>query len=488
MFSSAPPDRGLATQQMSGKKRDKFRITIGVACNADGSEKLPLLFIGRFAKPRCFGRRTPQAHGFDYHFNKTAWMTMIIFDQYDSLICLQAITDLTSIRWLRNLDIKFRNENRRICLLVDNFSAHYIDYQPRNIELVFFEPNLTSHVQPCDAGIIRTLKALYRKAFCLRAVELDEAGEREIYKINLLESMLMVKEAWNQVEASTIRNCWRHTKIQPPTSAASATAAVSTPSQPSPLPTSSSALTDRKAWEVVREFAMSDEMRLPQAEAKLQVVLGDRYVEMEWQPVLKIVMDAENDTTKALDGLDKLTMKHFGCQITQLSVAVDINRSTTQTNNMSPETPATLPQLKSAEDELMKTVKDLQKRKRIIGAPLSLEEMLNPVEELEVGEMEFGFKDDDEIVAKVMHDQAVKAGEIVEIEEDDEDNDEPEDKMTLREVGHLCEQLEQFCIKYGSPDASLDLSRQLRGFRIHLRKTEASNAVQSTLGSWIVST
>ena len=35
-----------------------------------------------------------------------------------------------------------------------------------------------------------------------------------------------------------------------------------------------------------------------------------------------------------------------------------------------------------------------------------------------------------------------------------------------------------FCINYGSPDASLDLSRQLRGFRIHLRKTEASNAVQ----------
>ncbi len=36
-LSSATPDRGLTLKQMSGKKQDKFRITLGVACNADGS-------------------------------------------------------------------------------------------------------------------------------------------------------------------------------------------------------------------------------------------------------------------------------------------------------------------------------------------------------------------------------------------------------------------------------------------------------------------
>ncbi|KIK22672.1 hypothetical protein PISMIDRAFT_79125, partial [Pisolithus microcarpus 441] len=80
-FPLAPPDRGLATQQMSGKKKDKFRITIGLACNADGSEKLPLLFIGKSAKPRCFRGRTPKALGFDYYNNKKAWMTMVIFEE-----------------------------------------------------------------------------------------------------------------------------------------------------------------------------------------------------------------------------------------------------------------------------------------------------------------------------------------------------------------------------------------------------------------------
>ncbi|KIK78999.1 hypothetical protein PAXRUDRAFT_70136, partial [Paxillus rubicundulus Ve08.2h10] len=37
-FPYAPPDHGLASKQMSGKKKDKFCISIGFACNADGSE------------------------------------------------------------------------------------------------------------------------------------------------------------------------------------------------------------------------------------------------------------------------------------------------------------------------------------------------------------------------------------------------------------------------------------------------------------------
>jgi hypothetical protein len=31
---------------MSGKKKEKFRVTLGFATNTDGSEKLPLFFIG----------------------------------------------------------------------------------------------------------------------------------------------------------------------------------------------------------------------------------------------------------------------------------------------------------------------------------------------------------------------------------------------------------------------------------------------------------
>ena len=109
-----------------------------------------------------------------------------------------------------------RAENRHILLTVDNFSAHSIDYVPTNIQLEFFEPNLTSFVQPLDAGIIRCYKAQYRKAVCMRALELDAAGERDIYKINVLEGIKMSEAAWNAVTAETIQHCWNHTKIIQP--------------------------------------------------------------------------------------------------------------------------------------------------------------------------------------------------------------------------------------------------------------------------------
>ncbi|KIJ26625.1 hypothetical protein M422DRAFT_191970, partial [Sphaerobolus stellatus SS14] len=198
LFAFAPPDRGLAAKPMAGKKTDKFRITLGLACNSDGSEKLPPVFIGRSQKPICFKRKSPTTEGFIYYNNKKAWMTMDI-----------------SQDWVKNIDRRFCDQRRSICMLIDNFSGHSISYVPTNIQLIFFEPNLTSFVQPCDAGIICCFKAHYRRSFCLQAIEKDDAGSQDIYKINLREAMMMVNEAWAAVTKDTIAHCWRHTGILP---------------------------------------------------------------------------------------------------------------------------------------------------------------------------------------------------------------------------------------------------------------------------------
>ncbi|KAF9218812.1 hypothetical protein BS17DRAFT_798443 [Gyrodon lividus] len=76
-FPYAPPDCGLATKQMSGKKKEKFRITIGFGCNADGSEKLEPFFIGRAKKPQCFKKQGPMQCGFSHWHNKKAWIDKI---------------------------------------------------------------------------------------------------------------------------------------------------------------------------------------------------------------------------------------------------------------------------------------------------------------------------------------------------------------------------------------------------------------------------
>lgn len=81
LLFSAPPDRGLTMKPMNGKKKDKFRLTLGFACNSDGSEKMPAFFIGKYKKPRVFKSKTAASYGFDYRNNKTAWMTSELFEE-----------------------------------------------------------------------------------------------------------------------------------------------------------------------------------------------------------------------------------------------------------------------------------------------------------------------------------------------------------------------------------------------------------------------
>src|SRR5271170_4764425 len=48
------PDRSVTTRSLPGRKKEKARITAHFTCNSDGSERLPIWFIGTAKKPRCF--------------------------------------------------------------------------------------------------------------------------------------------------------------------------------------------------------------------------------------------------------------------------------------------------------------------------------------------------------------------------------------------------------------------------------------------------
>lgn len=115
--------------------------------------------------------------------------------------------------WIKELDHQFCSTGQHVTLTLNNFPGHIIPYEPMDIKFIYFEPNLTSYIQPLDAGIIQCFKAHYHKAFCSHAVDLDEVGEEDIYKINLLEIMLLVWQAWDAVSSEAITHCWRHTGI-----------------------------------------------------------------------------------------------------------------------------------------------------------------------------------------------------------------------------------------------------------------------------------
>ena len=175
----------------TGKKVSKERLTVLVCANMTGMEKCPLLTIGKFKKPRCF--RGVLVLPTEYQANPSAWMTASIFEE-----------------WLRKWDNKLTRSGRMIVLFVDNCRAHpHIESQLVSIKLMFLPPNTTSETQPCDQGIIHTMKAYYRKSMVKNLIRSINSGSPTEFKITLLDSLEMLKKSWELVTPSTISNCFR---------------------------------------------------------------------------------------------------------------------------------------------------------------------------------------------------------------------------------------------------------------------------------------
>jgi len=76
----------------------------------------------------------------------------------------------------------------------------------------------------------------------------------------------------------------------------------------------------------------------------------------------------------------------------------------------------------------------LQDWRRTVGAPLTIDEMLDPSVE-NVNE-ETVYKNDNAIVAEIKRRQAIRSGEVVEVESGDEDISDDKPKLSTAEVEH----------------------------------------------------
>ncbi|KAF8228279.1 hypothetical protein L208DRAFT_1404091, partial [Tricholoma matsutake] len=162
-------------------------------------------------------------------------------------------------------------------------------------------------------------------------------------------------------------------------------------------------------------------------------------------------MNAEGDILQAQEALHKLASE---CQLPHLTIKLP---------RKSPPESAAIPQIIETEQELMESVKELVKHRQIIGSPPTLEDLVDPVEECEIGDSLYRFEGGDaEIVAVVQHEMAVARGDVIELEDSDDD---AEDDV---EVIKLCEVLEKACLSYGDADFSLELPHQLCKYRAKL--------------------
>jgi len=206
-----------------------------LATNAIGTQKLKPLVIGSSKNPRCLYRVNRNSLPCTYYANSKAWMRSDIFGE-----------------WLEYINNGFRIQNRKVLLLIDNASSHFNPDEHNteqddnlnlsHIRVHFLPPNTTAHLQPMDAGIIKSFKAIYKQHYIRHIIHQFEANmdlKRYLYchdfyfilfiyyicfnnskikysnKINVKEAMEYVAQAWNSVKAETIINCWRKTGILP---------------------------------------------------------------------------------------------------------------------------------------------------------------------------------------------------------------------------------------------------------------------------------
>ena len=115
--------------------------------------------------------------------------------------------------FLHSWDKDLQKKNRRILLLADNCSAHMqvTGTGLLNIKVEFLPPNTTSVLQPCDVGNHSLCQG--NLSPCQQVLQqMDESTTvtacELAKKITLLDVILVMKAAWEEIDVDTIRNCW----------------------------------------------------------------------------------------------------------------------------------------------------------------------------------------------------------------------------------------------------------------------------------------
>lgn len=173
-----------------GGKHSKDRLTVLLCCNADGSDKMPPLVIGKSMQPRCF--KNTKKLPCSYANSSKAWMTSKIF-----------------LDFLKDFDKKMAMKDRSVLLFMDQCPAHPSDLPSlKHTKIVFFPVNCTSRLQPLDLGIIRSVKAHYRKDL-VRRMFISLEQKKQLNQLSILDAMHMLVSSWNRVTPTTISNCFR---------------------------------------------------------------------------------------------------------------------------------------------------------------------------------------------------------------------------------------------------------------------------------------
>jgi hypothetical protein len=188
------PHRGffLEGKNTHGIKEGKDRFTAVLAVTQSGEVLKPLI-VGKSENPRSFSKFTNKS--FYYDNSPTAWVTRTIFEKY-----------------IYVLNNTFSSQNRKVAIIIDNCSAHYIQSKKfSNISLFYLPQNTTAITQPLDTGIIEISKRKCRTS--LAKMKLDfiykHLDLKENFAIDFFTAANLYCKCVKNISSKSIINCWK---------------------------------------------------------------------------------------------------------------------------------------------------------------------------------------------------------------------------------------------------------------------------------------
>jgi len=176
-----------------------------MACsNVSGTLKLPLVVIGKSAKPRAL--RNVNALPVSYKNQKSAWMTQEIFVAWFQKEFVPAVKT-----FLQAAELPCK-----ALLVMDNCSSHKVAMKVDDISVMYFPANTTSLIQPMDQGVLQNLKLLYKQdlmKFILDSIDKKLTLHDTLKKITIKEGIFWVAAAWDRLTKTTIQKSWNRVHI-----------------------------------------------------------------------------------------------------------------------------------------------------------------------------------------------------------------------------------------------------------------------------------
>ncbi|EDO44738.1 predicted protein, partial [Nematostella vectensis] len=196
LYYRALPDKNLVPETESTSTE---RLTVTLCCNMDGEFEKPLV-IGPTANPPCFAKLDSECLPVIWRANRRAWITTSIFAD-----------------WLRTLDRKMRQKDRRILLFLDNSPPHPPTLQLTNVKLVFLikpSNNTVNQLQPLTQGIVEAFRMAYRRKVLFSTLaKLDDSNsprsaKQLMQEITELDACFWIAATLDEISGSTMMNCF----------------------------------------------------------------------------------------------------------------------------------------------------------------------------------------------------------------------------------------------------------------------------------------